>query len=509
MTTVRRQTTSTPAPARTLVQSELLQRRCACGGSAVSSLTGVCEQCKEKRLQAKLAIGATNDPLEQEADRIADQVLATPPNSAVSSAPPRIQRFTGQSAGQADTAPASVDRVLASPGRPLDSGLQQDMEQRFGHDFSRVRVHSGATAEQSAREMNAHAYTVGQNIVFGAGRFAPASHGGRRLIAHELTHVVQQTAAADRSRSGLAMLQRQTTFPSAGPGVLDETSKKAEPITRSEQAKHQYGLECLGDSVMFMIQSYGLVPPDMSRQEFEHAFTPLKPPGFSKTDPIKVAGIEQKGAMPVDLFSKALEGTINPAKATTSIGNVTKTEATLRGADSGSLSAQDVVKKLPEVFSAFKAQSQKPGYEFMKTYRPSLGAFEAVANDEFAATGDLKNNAIGDEYFQKGNTVLVELCLIYPATSSVGHRCVVVGKAQYKVKDTAGQNHYLYPADDPWYGSTLVMVPPDTDGWVEKDAKAGVSVDDRSSGLLKFKGKTVLQVAQGDNHVYRRRKTNP
>ena len=95
-----------------------------------------------------------------------------------------------------DPAPASVDRVLASPGRPLEPALRQDMEQRFGHDFSRVRVHSDAAAEQSARDVNANAYTVGHNVVFGAGRFAPGTHEGRRLIAHELTHVVQQSCAS-------------------------------------------------------------------------------------------------------------------------------------------------------------------------------------------------------------------------------------------------------------------------------------------------------------------------
>jgi hypothetical protein len=69
------------------------------------------------------------------------------------------------------------------------------MGQRFGHDFSRVRVHSGGAAEQSAREVNAHAYTVGHDIVFGAGRFSPGTHEGQRLIAHELTHVVQQSGS--------------------------------------------------------------------------------------------------------------------------------------------------------------------------------------------------------------------------------------------------------------------------------------------------------------------------
>ena len=171
----------------------LLQRKCACG-SPTASLTGECAECKsKKRLQTKLTIGASKDPLEQEADRVADQVLAGPANPTVRGAPPRIQRFTGQATGQTDTAPASVDHVLADLGKPLGTALRQDMEQRFGHDFSRVRVHSGANAEQSVQDVNANAYAAGNHIVFGAGRFAPETYEGRRLIAHELTHVVQQT----------------------------------------------------------------------------------------------------------------------------------------------------------------------------------------------------------------------------------------------------------------------------------------------------------------------------
>ena len=142
------------------------------------------------------SVNEPGDIYEQEADRVADQVMATPAHHAVSGAPPRIQRFSGQSNGQMDAAPASVDQALASPGRPLEPALRQDMEQRFGYDFSRVRVHSGAAAEQSARDVNANAYTVGHDIVFGAGRFAPGTHEGRRLIAHELTHVVQQSVAS-------------------------------------------------------------------------------------------------------------------------------------------------------------------------------------------------------------------------------------------------------------------------------------------------------------------------
>jgi hypothetical protein len=142
-------------------------------------------------------IGTSNDPLEHEADRIADLVTATPRNSAVGGMATPIQRSTGQSADRMPPVPASVDQVLADPGAPLDPALREEVEQRFRYDFSRVRVHSGARAERSARDVNAHAYTVGPHIVFGTGRFAPGTPDGRRLIAHELTHVVQQRAAPE------------------------------------------------------------------------------------------------------------------------------------------------------------------------------------------------------------------------------------------------------------------------------------------------------------------------
>jgi hypothetical protein len=135
----------------------VLQRKCACGGSA-SSLTGGCEECSRKKmvgLQTKLRVNEPGDPYEQEADRVAEQVLAKPAHPDVRPAPPRIQPFAGEANGQMGAAPPSVDRVLASPGRLLEPALREDMEQRFGHDFSQVRVHTHAAAEQSARDVNA------------------------------------------------------------------------------------------------------------------------------------------------------------------------------------------------------------------------------------------------------------------------------------------------------------------------------------------------------------------
>ena len=91
---------------------------------------------------------------------------------------------------------ADVEAVIHSSGRPLDPATRRSMESRIGFDFSKVRVHTDARAADSARSLGARAYTVGNHVVFGAGKFAPESSAGRRLIAHELAHVVQQTGPA-------------------------------------------------------------------------------------------------------------------------------------------------------------------------------------------------------------------------------------------------------------------------------------------------------------------------
>lgn len=127
----------------------LLQRKCACGGKS----QGSCSGCNDEKVLQR--------------------------------------RAAHQHAGPASI-PSSVHSVLQSPGRPLDSATRGFMEPRFGHDFGHVRVHSGAQAAQSARDMDARAYTVGNHIVFDQGEYAPHSHAGRQLLAHELAHTVQQ-----------------------------------------------------------------------------------------------------------------------------------------------------------------------------------------------------------------------------------------------------------------------------------------------------------------------------
>jgi len=172
----------------------LLQRQCACGNRSAG---GECDTCKRQRIQRKpLFIGAVDDPLEAEADRAADAVMSGPttPWSSVRAAAPQLSRAPSTSAAAAAGVPPSVEQVLESPGRALDAVARAFMEPRFGRDFSHVRVHDDPQAHDSARAVDAAAYTVGPHVVFGAGRLQPGTAAGRRLLAHELSHVLQQTA---------------------------------------------------------------------------------------------------------------------------------------------------------------------------------------------------------------------------------------------------------------------------------------------------------------------------
>lgn len=138
----------------------LLQRKCACGGTP--GPTGECAECRKKRLG--------------------------------------LQRK--ESALVPAVAPPIVHEVLRRPGRPLEPETRGFMENRFGHDFSQVRVHADAEAAESARSVGALAYTVGSHVAFDQGRYAPGSGEGKELLAHELAHVVQQGASAAAPASG-------------------------------------------------------------------------------------------------------------------------------------------------------------------------------------------------------------------------------------------------------------------------------------------------------------------
>jgi hypothetical protein len=167
-------------------------------------------------IQAKLKFGQANDPLEHEADRLADQAMHTPDaDLSVTSSPVQLNRKctsccpacekeaqTPPTEMSTTHLPASRDapglrpEVLSTPGQALDAGERRRMERRFGHDFSTVRIHADTQAAQAAEQQGALAFTVGQHIFFGSGQYRPEQSAGRRLLAHELVHTLQQRGSA-------------------------------------------------------------------------------------------------------------------------------------------------------------------------------------------------------------------------------------------------------------------------------------------------------------------------
>ena len=122
--------------------------------------------------------------------------------------------------------PERVDEVINSSGEPLDRSTRSFMEPRFGHDFSNVRVHTDARAAESAANLNAQAYTIGNHVVFGNGNYLPGTSTGQQLLAHELTHVVQQSSSSVASANS-ATVQRQP-LPKAPAKAPPKQSKKEE-----------------------------------------------------------------------------------------------------------------------------------------------------------------------------------------------------------------------------------------------------------------------------------------
>ena len=161
---------SAPLPSFTPARTGLLQRKCACGGTL--GLEGECEECRKKRMTLQRRAVDQTEPTE---------------------------------------VPPIVHEVLRSPGQPLDPATRAFFEPRFGHDFSKVRVHTDARAAESARAVNALAYTVGRDVVFGEEQYSPRVRAGNELIAHELTHVLQQ-GNSTRSQQKLELGARNDSF---------------------------------------------------------------------------------------------------------------------------------------------------------------------------------------------------------------------------------------------------------------------------------------------------------
>ncbi|HIK15793.1 MAG TPA: DUF4157 domain-containing protein [Leptolyngbyaceae cyanobacterium M33_DOE_097] len=182
-------------------------------------------------VQAKLTVGQPDDGYEQAADRMAEHVMSSP-------TPPAVQRQAAleedalQAKGETTTtqAPSDVEQQLSASqggGSPLPETVRSQMEPKFGFDFSQVRVHTDGTAVQMSREIGAQAFTHGTDIYFNAGHYSPSSHAGQKLLAHELTHVVQQSGGKsiqrklDTSSNSLKSIASPSLFSHTYRGILN------------------------------------------------------------------------------------------------------------------------------------------------------------------------------------------------------------------------------------------------------------------------------------------------
>lgn len=197
-------------------------------------------------IQTKLAINKPGDKSEQEADRVAEQVMTMPepklqracacggvvgPNGECAAC--RAKRLQREANGAGPSvAPRIVHDVLRSPGTPLDPPVRRDMESRFGHDFRDVRIHADARAAASAAAVSAQAYTVGHSIVFNTKQYQPHTTEGRSLLAHELAHVTQQGPHA----AGSIPIQEPTDFRESAADALARAALNGTPFPASSRS---------------------------------------------------------------------------------------------------------------------------------------------------------------------------------------------------------------------------------------------------------------------------------
>jgi hypothetical protein len=261
-------------------------------------------------LQSKLSIGSIDDPLEHEADAAAEQVMRVPERAvSLSAGVSQVSRqctacedeegktLQTKRAGTAKVpaeAPPIVGQVLREPGQPLDAKTRAFFEPRFGCDFSRVRIHTDSRAAESARLVNAQAYAVGPHIGFATGRFAPASGHGRRLLAHELAHVVQQGNARAR---GAHMVRR------AAADAGDTTKPAVDASADAAVADAAAGVD-----------TAALAPPQVTPAG--HAVAPQGMAACPDAPPrsIVVVGCVTAPAAAPPAVEKAVLPTLNPAR---------------------------------------------------------------------------------------------------------------------------------------------------------------------------------------------------
>lgn len=293
--------TSMPTPSFTPLQNGLLQRKRAFGGRP--GLAGELAESRGKPLvsqppllQAKLTVNQPNDRYEHEADRVADMVMRMPDPLLQSRLEPQEEEERirpKEAGGQAPQAGHDAEppiNALRGRGQPLGAATRAFFEPRLGYDFSRVRIHADGRAAAAARAVKARAFTLGRDIAFGAGQYGPGTSAGRWLLAHELTHVVQQRQAGVHSQ----LISREPASPTLRcfGGCSQPHSQFLEdmiPVARNqvgrtaEQLGELYGRRSRLRTPPSVRRPARELPEDVGRTEaaFRQYFGDLAPPNTS------------------------------------------------------------------------------------------------------------------------------------------------------------------------------------------------------------------------------------
>jgi len=256
-------------------------------------------------IQTKLKVSTPGDEYEQEADRVADAVMRMSDTQGVNAGPGEmnapargIQRMCSdcdeelqrQPTDEEDTiqakelpgqTPAATPEVMQQVsamrggGNPLPDSVRRFFEPRFGHELSNVRVHTGDRVAETARTLRARAFTLGRDVAFGAGEYAPESSKGRMLLAHELTHVLQQTGGPVKPGSGFSAMQttsralRPPAFPVSPTRPLLQRDDIDDAVEASEQLGDEFRKERRGD-LSDTVRDMG--PPPMSTTDPARGF---------------------------------------------------------------------------------------------------------------------------------------------------------------------------------------------------------------------------------------------
>ncbi|MDF0682147.1 MAG: DUF4157 domain-containing protein [Candidatus Nitrosocosmicus sp.] len=216
---------------------DVLNLQNSAGNQAVQKLI------RSGRLQTKLKVGHSSDQREQEADRLAEQTMKNG-NSAAIGFNTQNKSGSGLMLNRKEIDNSSIDNLtnnnstlinsaLNTPGKNLDNNTRHYMEPRLGYNFKDVKIHNDSGASKSADSINAKAYTVGNDVVFGKGQYNPSTDAGKNLIAHELTHVIQQNS--NPSSRGIQMKSNLATANKSA-GLEGEANKKADKISADKSS---------------------------------------------------------------------------------------------------------------------------------------------------------------------------------------------------------------------------------------------------------------------------------